>query len=51
MTYWREPVWHRHSCLCFGKIQCLILLHSFRAMSTAFVPPNANEFDITQRMS
>jgi hypothetical protein len=19
-------VWHRHSCLCFGKVQCLILL-------------------------
>jgi len=20
------PVWHRHSCLCFGKVQILILL-------------------------
>jgi predicted metal-dependent phosphoesterase TrpH len=21
-----RPVWHRHSCLCFGKMQCWILL-------------------------
>src|SRR5712671_6002013 len=25
--YWLagEPVWHRHSCLCFGKMHCLLL--------------------------
>src|SRR3954447_9096057 len=25
MLMQNEPVWHRHSCLCLGAVQCLIL--------------------------
>jgi hypothetical protein len=30
------PVWHRHSCLCFGKMQCLIL--SIRRLALSYQP-------------
>jgi hypothetical protein len=26
---WKLPVWHRHSCLCFGKVQRLPLSKRF----------------------
>jgi hypothetical protein len=57
--YWEGPVWHRHSCLCFGKMQCLKLqprrplirctphYANLEKISVAFVPPKPKEFDIT----